>query len=575
MVDNGGTSGFVNQETSEHPEVDVERAFRIISMAKDESSFILQEENLKIIMGEIKKLERYANELVIISVVGAFRTGKSFLLSMFIRYLEYCESLGQEIPSDKRGEAKWLKNGKFFSHGNIKNPEKTEPGFAWAHGRDRTTTGMYMYGKPFLRTIPGTTDKAVVLLMDTQGMFDMETTKVLTASIFGLSTLISSYQIMNVMNQLQENILQELHFFSGYSVAALRELARREEEVKTAEIKKEAPFQTLEILVRDYPHFSSEETAQGWLTGMPSYLQSVLDPRGHDEGMRKQIKETFQNIVCFLLPHPGLKMIAKQWSGDLDVAEKNFLEMLDHYVRTVFEENLVVKKIRNQTITSLRLEEFIKAFIGIFKDGKMPQTKGLVQAIGDATNMCAKDDALKLYNQEMTQRIQGSFLKSDQLKDAHETSKKLSFSSYDSVAVFGDREATATVKKSLESQVKAAYKEFKDQNKRKMHSNLEKYVIPVLAAIVAYVLDYISDFTCDSWLGVCRQFSTLAFIFYFFVVIVLLYEFVWIYRDSGIGNVGIVATSFGTSVIERVKTINDDYIHPTMVKFQNAKEKED
>ena len=43
-----------------------------------------------------------------------------------------------------------------------------------------------------------------ILLMDTQGMFDNETTMTLTAQIFGMSTMISSFQIYNVQNRIQE-----------------------------------------------------------------------------------------------------------------------------------------------------------------------------------------------------------------------------------------------------------------------------------------------------------------------------------------------------------------------------------
>ena len=55
-----------------------------------------------------------------------------------------------------------------------------------------------------------------VILVDTQGMFDNETTMALTASIFGLSTLLSSYQIYNVDKRIQEDNLQQLALFSEY-----------------------------------------------------------------------------------------------------------------------------------------------------------------------------------------------------------------------------------------------------------------------------------------------------------------------------------------------------------------------
>ena len=53
-----------------------------------------------------------------------------------------------------------------------------------------------MWSEPFIRTTKASGgEKLAILLMDTQGMFDNETTMTLTAQIFGLSTLVSSFQV--------------------------------------------------------------------------------------------------------------------------------------------------------------------------------------------------------------------------------------------------------------------------------------------------------------------------------------------------------------------------------------------
>lgn len=68
--------------------------------------------------------------------------------------------------------------------------------FAWRGGQQRQTTGIWMWSEPFFReTSASKGDKIAILLMDTQGMFDNETTMTLTAQIFGLSTLVSSFQV--------------------------------------------------------------------------------------------------------------------------------------------------------------------------------------------------------------------------------------------------------------------------------------------------------------------------------------------------------------------------------------------
>ncbi len=73
--------------------------------------------------------------------------------------------------------------------------EKLNTSFPWRGGQQRQTTGIWMWSEPFIRTTKACDDQIAVLLMDTQGMFDNETTMTLTAQIFGLSTLVSSFQV--------------------------------------------------------------------------------------------------------------------------------------------------------------------------------------------------------------------------------------------------------------------------------------------------------------------------------------------------------------------------------------------
>lgn len=61
--------------------------------------------------------------------------------------------------------------------------------FEWRGGSERMTTGIWMWSEPFVRRTEDGKEVAV-LLIDTQGMFDNETSMGLTACIFAVSTLV-------------------------------------------------------------------------------------------------------------------------------------------------------------------------------------------------------------------------------------------------------------------------------------------------------------------------------------------------------------------------------------------------
>lgn len=166
-------------------------------------------------------------KVAIFSVVGAFRTGKSFVLDLFLRYLRHASAqrmLQSARESDEESKEAWkdwvmagVDTGSQTTLEGNSNMEQTygEKGFSWRAGRKRNTTGIWMWETPFIRKSQ-TGEDIAIFLIDTQGMFDSETSQMLTASIFGLSTLLSSYQIYNVDKRVQEDNLQHLALFTEY-----------------------------------------------------------------------------------------------------------------------------------------------------------------------------------------------------------------------------------------------------------------------------------------------------------------------------------------------------------------------
>lgn len=124
-------------------------------------------------------------------------------------------------------------------------------GFKWRAGKERTTTGIWLWSRAFIRTLPprpGASadgsrreqpERVALLLMDTQGLWDTHTAQNLTTAIFALSTLISSHVIYNLTGRIQEDALQNLALFSQFGKRVLSEQRARARQAVAAGVEEE------------------------------------------------------------------------------------------------------------------------------------------------------------------------------------------------------------------------------------------------------------------------------------------------------------------------------------------------
>ena len=74
--------------TSESSLIDTENAIQIISFDDEAKEFELNEDGLNSILNHEKAKDK---PVVVISIAGDFRKGKSFMLNFFLRYLKAAE----------------------------------------------------------------------------------------------------------------------------------------------------------------------------------------------------------------------------------------------------------------------------------------------------------------------------------------------------------------------------------------------------------------------------------------------------------------------------------------------------
>jgi len=490
MVDHTDANSVDSEEIPSEP-----HAMQIISIGteEDQYAFTFHEKKLNAIMSKIPP----GWKVSVVSVVGAFRTGKSFLLSWFLRYLHH---LSVSKASSEDNEKPWFEQ--FDSLGN--------DAFHWSGGADRNTTGIWMWSQPHFidrKLDNGETESLAVLLVDSQGMFDNETTMSLTASIFGLSTLLSSYQIYNVEKRVQEDNLQQLALFSEYARLALEADQVHE---ATENIK---PFQKIEFLVRDWQNFDDEEDFEQMEKEMDEYFEKVIADRDAKDlqETREQINSCFAETSCYAFVHPGKHVTKKTYSGDVSQIDETFVKLLDRYCKKVFSlDNLQAKSIQGRQVTAIELGSYIKAYAEMFASGaSFPEASTMLEATAHANNINAVNLAISHYKDTMN-RIAGpkcsNFIRAEELNEDHRMLLAKSLQFFDEMATFGSKQSIEGARKTVIDQINDEFEVYQSLNAgRNPLAGLETYIIPLSVAFISFMFRFIADYTCSPYSHVCRK----------------------------------------------------------------------
>uniref|UniRef100_T1H2D5 GB1/RHD3-type G domain-containing protein n=1 Tax=Megaselia scalaris TaxID=36166 RepID=T1H2D5_MEGSC len=251
--------------------------------------------------------------------------------------------------------------------------DKPLEGFSWRGGSERDTTGILMWSEIFL--YEKNKDKLAIILLDTQGAFDSQSTVRDCATVFALSTMLSSVQIYNLIQNIQEDDLQHLQLFTDYGRLALADTGK-------------TPFQRLQFLVRDwsYPY----EAEYGAIGG-DAVLKRQVATNPNFDGRLRSITPEFKNSLRTLVP-----MI-------------------------LAPDNLIVKEISGQKVRAKELVQYFKSYITIYDGNDMPEPKSMLVATAEANNLTAVAEAKALYHHQMDEVCGGNrpYLSSGHLEAEH------------------------------------------------------------------------------------------------------------------------------------------------------------
>ncbi|KAM8859075.1 atlastin-2-like isoform 1-T1 [Spinachia spinachia] len=452
---------FLEGEALEEEEEEEEaaRPIQVVLANEDEHSFELDAAALERIL-----LQDHVKDLnvVVVSVAGAFRKGKSFLLDFMLRYMH------------RQGES-WMGGD-----------DEPLTGFTWRGGCERETTGIQIWSKVFVVDKPDGSQVAV-LLVDTQGAFDSQSTIKDCATVFALSTMTSSVQVYNLSQNIQEDDLQHLQLFTEYGRLAMEEIYLK-------------PFQSLMFLIRDwcYP-YEHDYGLEGGNNFLEKRLQVKQNQHEELQNVRKHVHSCFSNIGCFLLPHPGLKVATNpNFDGRLRDINGDFKKALAKLVPLLLApDRLVEKEIGGNKVTCRDLLEYFKAYIKIYQGEELPHPKSMLQATAEANNLTAVAGAKDMYGKSMELVCGGDqpYIAPADLERCHEEFREHSVGHFRSVKKMGGEEFCQRYQTQLEAELDEAYGNFSRHNDGKNIFHTARTPATLFAVMfVTYVASGVTGF---------------------------------------------------------------------------------
>ncbi|XP_061552389.1 atlastin-1 [Phycodurus eques] len=450
-----------------------------VLLVKDDHTFELDEAALsRILLAE----EVRDREVAAISVAGAFRKGKSFLMDFMLRYMY------------NQGSDNWLGQA-----------EEPLTGFSWRGGSERETTGIQIWSEVFqVDRADGT--KVAVLLMDTQGTFDSQSTLRDSATVFALSTMISSMQVYNISQNVQEDDLQHLQLFTEYGRLAMEETFLK-------------PFQSMIFLIRDWSFpYEFPYGQEGGMKFLEKRLKISENQHEELQNVRKHIHSCFTNISSFLMPHPGLKVATNpHFDGRIKEIDGEFVSNLKILVPWLLSpRNIDVKEINGSKITCRGLLEYFKAYIKIYQGEELPHPKSMLQATAEANNLAAVAAAKDLYNKKMEEVCGGDrpFLAPSELQARHTVIREEALALFRGVKKMGGEEFSRRYLQQLAGEVDQVFVQYIKHNDSKNIFHAARTPATLFVVIfVMYVAAGVTGFVgVDVVASLCNMILGLALI---------------------------------------------------------------
>ncbi|XP_070490100.1 atlastin-like [Chironomus tepperi] len=408
----------------------------ILKFSQDAKSFQDDSDMLKDLFLHEKVKDR---KIVLFSIVGSFRRGKSFFLDYCLRYLY------ANYDSLNRQDTKFKKDLNWMGHQN----EKLS-GFSWRSGAERDTTGIIFWSDVFFYT-NNLNEKCAIFVVDTQGLFDNDTTLMENSQIFALSSLISSIQVINLNGNIREDELDYFQFAMEFGKLAKKDGNESKE------------FQKLVFLVRDWQNPDDYEFGE---IGGAKYLNHVLELKSNRNedlnSVREFLSKSCEKLACHLLPHPG-KLVAgrKEYKGQWSLMDEDFRsELFDSIEDLLNSDNLVVKKVAGRQLSAENFFIHLQTYFKHFASSDIPKVATMYKLLVEKDLSFLVEKAFRIYEEKLA-TFENLAKSEAQIENYFKSSKESAISDFKNERKLGDAGSIKNAGQKLNDKIDSHYKKWK------------------------------------------------------------------------------------------------------------------
>ncbi|KAG5277942.1 hypothetical protein AALO_G00093110 [Alosa alosa] len=324
------------------------------------------DQGLQTVESSLNLLRRIQQPVVVVAVVGLYRTGKSYLMNRLA---------GQQS------------------------------GFALGSTIESKTKGFWMWCVPH----PYSQGQTLVLL-DTEGLGDVDKGDSKNdAWVFCLGVLLSSTMVYNSRGTIDNQAIEKLHYVTELTDQIQVKSAgasKQDDDEMAEECEFVRFFPSFVWAVRD---FTLERKINGRDVSDDEYLNFALQLKNGLSTKvmtynlpRQCIRSFFPTRKCFTFPFPtaanNMSHLDYMAEADLD---PDFRKVADSFCTHIFAESRVKTVQGGHKVTGSRFSHLVKIYVDTINSGKVPCLENAVVAMAEIENQSAVNEGFRLYVQGM------------------------------------------------------------------------------------------------------------------------------------------------------------------------------